>query len=186
MPDQPIEFTLRLTEEDWDPNIGAWRCPAFDIPSSYAKEVYAKRERLAATMFKVEKGPARLSWMGGKHPEQIVVVVAIGERLSPTSAEDWWKRFAIIVPIIAALIAASATYASRPPCDTKVLSEAAASVAAAANEQGAFTATATGNVCSGGAHGVPPTDAGGLARLGSAIQAKLNSIATSLANAAKK
>jgi hypothetical protein len=241
MSDQKIEFTLRLTEEDWDKDVGAWRCPAFDIPSSFVKSVYSKRQLLSADMFRVEKGPARLTWLGSGHPEQIVVIVGIGEVLSPASEEAWWKRFALVTPIITALIAAIATYASRPapsteralqlgvlpndldgsglppakitlngreysqPINYKVSSDvnvvvdvnraysmakaantSIASITAVANELGGFVAVATGNVCSGGAHGVPPTDAGGIARQGSAIQSKLNGIATTLSAAAQK
>ena len=56
MSEKEIVFTLRLAEEDWDSAVGAWRCPAFDIPTSYVKEAFADGQRLSANMFKVEKG----------------------------------------------------------------------------------------------------------------------------------
>jgi hypothetical protein len=40
--------------------------------------------------------------------------VGLGEQLSPASEEAFWKRFAIVVPIITALIGAFVTYISRP------------------------------------------------------------------------
>jgi hypothetical protein len=183
---EEIVFTLRLTEEDWNSSVNAWNCPAFDIPSSYVKDAYAGGQLLSANMFKVEKGPARVSWLGAKHPNQIVVIVGLGEKLSPTSTEEWWKRFAIVVPIITAVIAASATYVGKPTCDMKALNDAAAKITVAANDLSTFTAVASGPVCSGGAHGVPPTDAGGIARQGAAIQARLNDIAAAISSAVKK
>src|ERR1700682_1191779 len=62
-----------------------------------------------------DKGPARVRWMGpGKAPTQVRVVLGLGEKLSLVSAELFWKRLAIVVPIITALIGAGATYASIP------------------------------------------------------------------------
>jgi hypothetical protein len=180
MSDKEIVFTLRLAEEDWDPGVQAWRCPAFDIPSSYVKEAFADGQRLSANMFKIEKGPARVSWQGGAHPSQIVVIVGLGEKLSPTSTEEWWKRFAIIVPIITALIAAAATYVGKPSCDLKALNDAAANISAAANDVNALTLRVTGNICSGGSNGIPPQAAASIGQQGTAIQTKLRSIATDI------
>jgi hypothetical protein len=124
MDPEEIVFTLRLTEADWDAGVRAWRCAAFDIPSAFIKEAYdPDGQRISASMFKVDKGPARVSWQGPGHPSQIVIIVGIGETLSPTSNEDWWKRFAIIVPIITAIIGAGAAFASKPvpPCSEHTL-----------------------------------------------------------------
>jgi hypothetical protein len=113
---EEIVFTTRLTPDDWDPNIRAWRCPAVDIPSAFIKTAYdPKGQLLAGDYLKIDKGPARVSWKGpDKHPAQIVLVLALGEELSPVSAELFWKRLAIVVPIIAALISAGATWFGKP------------------------------------------------------------------------
>jgi hypothetical protein len=183
MSDKEIVFTLRLTEEDWNPGVQAWNCPAFDIPSSYVKEAFGPGgQRLSSSMFKVEKGPARVSWQGPKHPSQIVVIVGLGETLSPTSQEDWWRRFAIVVPIITALIAGGATYFGKPSCDLKALNDAATNINAAANQVNAFTLRVTGNVCSGGSNGVPPQASASIGQEGTAIQTKLRGIATDITN----
>jgi hypothetical protein len=180
-----IVFTLRLTEADWDSGVRAWRCAAFDIPSSFVKEAFdPDGQRIAPSMFKVEKGPARVSWQGSGHPSQIVIIVGLGETLSPTSQEDWWKRFAIIVPIITALIAAGATYAGKPSCDQKALNDAAANILAAANQVNTFTARVSGKVCSGGASGTPSDAAASFVQEGTAIQSKLKGIATDISNSA--
>jgi hypothetical protein len=115
---------LGLRKKNWDAGVRAWRCAAFDIPTAFVKEAYDPTgQRIAPSNFKIDKGPARVSWQGPGHPTQIVIIVGLGETLSPTSQEDWWKRFALIVPIITAIIAAMATYASKPgpPCNQHTL-----------------------------------------------------------------
>lgn len=113
---EEIVFTLRLTSDDWDPQFRAWRCPAFDIPSAFIKEARdPKGQPIAMSLLKVDKGPARLTWTGSGQPSQIAVVVGFGEELSPTSQEQFWKRLAIVVPIITAIITAGATYVSSKP-----------------------------------------------------------------------
>jgi hypothetical protein len=112
---EEIVFTLRLTSDDWDSGLSAWRCPAFDIPSSFIKEAFdPKGQPIAMTLLKIDKGPARVSWKGPRQPAQIALVVGLGEHLSLTSQEAFWKRFAIVVPIITALIGAFVTYVTRP------------------------------------------------------------------------
>jgi hypothetical protein len=110
-----IVFTLRLTSDDWEPGLHAWRCPALDIPSAFiekARDGEGKPRDL--DLLKIEKGPARVTWVGRDRPEQLSLAVGLGEELSPTSNEQFWKTFAIIVPIITALIGAGATYFSSP------------------------------------------------------------------------
>jgi hypothetical protein len=61
MSEQEIVFTLRLTPDDWDPNVRAWRCPAVDIPSAMIKRAYDASGQLLATEYlKIDKGPARV------------------------------------------------------------------------------------------------------------------------------
>jgi hypothetical protein len=111
---EEIVFTLRLTSDDWDPHLRAWRCPALDIPSAFVKEVRdAKGQPIAMSLLKMDKGPARLTWSGSGQPSQIAVVAGLGEELSPTSEEHFWKRLAIVVPIITAIIGGVATYVSK-------------------------------------------------------------------------
>lgn len=124
MDPEDIVFTLRLTEADWDAGVRAWRCAVFDLPTSFIKEAYAPDgQRISPNNFKIDKGPARVSWQGPGHPAQIVIIVGLKETLSPTSNEEWWKKFAIIVPIITALIAAGAVLWTKPtpPCSEHTL-----------------------------------------------------------------
>ena len=109
-----IRFTVRLTPDDWDPHLRAWRCPAFDLPSAFIAEARdAEGQPVALSLLKVEKGPARISWNGPGQISQITVVAGLGEELSPVTEERFWRNFAIVVPIITALIGATAAWITK-------------------------------------------------------------------------
>lgn len=110
-----IVFTLRLTSDDWDPGLHAWRCPALDIPSAFIAQARdAKGKPIQLELLKIEKSPARVTWIGAGQPAQISVVVGLREELSLTSKEQFWRRLAVVIPIITAIIGAGATYLSKP------------------------------------------------------------------------
>lgn len=114
---EQIVFTVRLTSDDWETGLSAWRCPAVDIPSAFIKEARGPSgQPVATTLLDIEKGPARVSWKGpGAHPAQMTLVVGLGEKLSLVSAENFWKRLAIVVPIITAIIGVLGGWASKQP-----------------------------------------------------------------------
>jgi hypothetical protein len=111
-----ILFAIKLAADDWDTCTRAWRCPALEIPSAFIKGAFdPKGQPLATELLKIDKGPARVTWRGSGQPSQITLVVGLGEELSPSSEGRFWKRLAIVVPIITALIGAAATYVTKDP-----------------------------------------------------------------------
>lgn len=253
MSEEEIVFTIRLTADDWDTGVRAWRCPAVDIPSAIIKRAYDTTGELLATDYlKIDKGPARISWTGpGKQPTQISIVVGLEEELSPASSQRFWKRLAIVVPIITAVIGALATWVSAPspkpnpgpsthtlrlrvdpnendgsgwpparitvnnqemrqPIDYKIDSDVIAIVdvskaidlaktlgeavkkqtSAIQSSVGTIDtvfkqvdvlqSTINGNICSGGAHGQPPSDTSGLNAQTAAISNKLRGVNSEL------
>jgi hypothetical protein len=101
---QPIVFSTRLTADDWDSGVSAWRCPAVDLPSAFIKDAYAGGQKVSTDLLSIEKGPARISWKGAQRPNELNLFIGLGEKLSLVSAENFWKRLAIVVPIITAVI----------------------------------------------------------------------------------
>jgi hypothetical protein len=104
-----IVFTARLNAADWDSEKQAWRCPALDIPSATIREVFVSGERADKPWYEILSGPAMVRWVLPNLPPQIAVVISLSETLSLSSETGWWKKFAIIVPIIASLGAATIT-----------------------------------------------------------------------------
>jgi hypothetical protein len=110
-----ILFTIKLAADDWDTGTRAWRCPALEIPSAFIKGAFdPKGQPLATELLKIDKGPARVTWRGSGQPSQITLVVGLGEELSPSSNVRFWRRLAIVAPIIAALMGALATHLTTP------------------------------------------------------------------------
>jgi hypothetical protein len=103
---EEIVFTIGLTSDDWKPGLSAWLCPAVDIPTAFIKTAYDPNGKLLAPdLFKIEKGPARVSWKGsGRPPTGVTLGLVLAEKLSPASEERFWKGIALIVPIITAFI----------------------------------------------------------------------------------
>ena len=113
---EQIVFSQRLTSDDWKDGYSAWLYPAVDLPSAFIKDARdPKGQKISTDLLEIEKGPARVSWKGAKHPEEITVSIGLGEKLSLVSAENFWKRLAIVVPIITAVIGALGGWVSKQP-----------------------------------------------------------------------
>lgn len=113
---EQITFPVRLTKDDWQAELKAWRCPALAIPGAKIEDAFdAEGIRLSTKLLRAETGPARVSYWGPgpQPPARIVVVIGLSEELSPSSEGRFWKRLAIVVPIITALITGAITLWTR-------------------------------------------------------------------------
>lgn len=115
---EPVVFTTKLTADDWDSGVAAWRCPAVDLPSAFIKDAYAGGQKVSTDLLSIEKGPARINWRGTRRPNELNVVIGLGEKLSLVSAENFWKRLAIVVPIITAVIGVIGGWLTSKPVQT--------------------------------------------------------------------
>lgn len=121
---QVIEFTVRLSQDDFDPVTRAWRFPALELPGASVKEVYADGERVDPEKYRFVGKQMR--WVpGDTFPEKLLALVRVdGEsrdeifqsRDKAKRNEDRWKKFAIVVPLITAVLGAAVTlYINRGP-----------------------------------------------------------------------
>jgi hypothetical protein len=95
-----VVFTIRVTAADWDPLARAWRCPAVDIPSAFIKEAIDPTGLpLGLSLLEIAKGPARVAWKGPNPPSELLLVIGLGEELSPAMEERRWKKIAVVAPI---------------------------------------------------------------------------------------
>jgi hypothetical protein len=115
--DSEIAFTIRLTKEDWDATLGAWRCPALAIPKAEIGNLFVGGSRVDKANYEVLKGPAAVRWIAGNPPAQVAAQIRLSEELSLESETGRWKKLAVVLPvvasIVAALIGAAATYLSK-------------------------------------------------------------------------
>ncbi|MBY5539315.1 hypothetical protein HFO60_04520 [Rhizobium leguminosarum] len=110
-----IGFAVRLTQDDLDPVTRAWRFPALQLPGASLQEVYADGERIDPEKYRIVG--SQLRWVpSDKLPEKLTALVSVDSesrdeifqsRDEAKKNEDWWKKFATIVPIITAFIAAA-------------------------------------------------------------------------------
>src|SRR6266480_3920231 len=112
-----ITFTTRLTKEDWDGIKGAWRCTALAIPKAEVTDLFVEGNRVDKADYEVRKAPREVHWKVGNPPARVAAQIRLSEELSLESETGLWKKLAVVLPFIAALIAAAATYFSKTVVD---------------------------------------------------------------------
>lgn len=136
MPDkQATNFTVALTDKDWDQELGAWRCPALKIPGAKVADVLVAGASANFSSYEVNYGLGTVRWTRPKPPERATVIIRLTEELSTRELTLRWKKLAVAVPVITALLGGLISYIStverRPPgnvnappvssaCDDKV------------------------------------------------------------------
>ena len=116
--DPEITFIMRLTEEDWDASLRAWRCPALAIPKAEIGNLFVEGDRVDKANYEVLKGPPAVRWIAAAPPARVAAQIRLGEELSLESETSRWKKLAVVLPVVAsitaALVGAAATYLSKP------------------------------------------------------------------------
>lgn len=116
-----ITFTTRLTEQDWEPTLRAWRCPALAIPKADIQSLFVMGSRIDKSNYEVLRGPLAIRWIAADPPAEALAQVQLGEELSLESETSRWKKLAVVLPfiasIVAAFIGAAATYLSKSGSD---------------------------------------------------------------------
>jgi hypothetical protein len=129
-PDEPraspaLVFTVRLTQEDWDSERTAWRCPALAIPKAEVSDLFADGNRIDKEKYKIIEGPPSIRWTSSNPPARVTAQIQLPEELTLISETDRWKKLAIALPVVAsivvALIGAVGSYLTKPGSEiTKV------------------------------------------------------------------
>jgi hypothetical protein len=118
--ESPITFTTRLTKEDWDATLNAWRCPPLSIPKAEIVDLFVDGHPVDKAMYKILQ-PAAIRWIPAEPPERVAAQIRLGAELSLESETEYWKRLAIVLPAIATVLAAAigalGTYMSRTGAD---------------------------------------------------------------------
>jgi hypothetical protein len=116
---QIIVFPFTIGEQDWDKELGGWRCPLLKIPGAKVTDVVVQRNSANISSYEVNYDIGIVYWKLPTPPERATIIVSLTEELSSKDLTHWWKKFAIIVPIISALLAGSLSYFSSRCADTK-------------------------------------------------------------------
>jgi hypothetical protein len=118
---ETIGFAVRLTQDDFDQVTRAWRFPVIELPGASIAEIYADGERVDPEKYRIVRN--QLRWVSDNLPARITAFVVVDSesrdeiiqsRARAKQNEDWWRKFAITVPLItAALAAAVSLYVGR-------------------------------------------------------------------------
>jgi hypothetical protein len=119
---QAIAFTTTLTEREWDTDVSGWRCPVLKIPGAKVEDVFVLGGRVDSSSYEVNHELGVVRWVRPETPERATVFIRLTEELSTKELTVWWKKFAIIVPIITALLVGALPYIlskRTPPGDNR-------------------------------------------------------------------
>ena len=122
-----ITFTITVSEQDWDRNIGGWRCSPLDIPGAVVDSAFTEGEQVQNNKYQILPNK-HIKWIPKEHPGQLSLTITLTKKLSTQELTSRWKKAAIILPFIAAIISALLTYyihtkkldISNVPCPYKI------------------------------------------------------------------
>lgn len=129
--DDVVSFFVRLSENDFEPTIASWRCPALDLPGSSVKEVFADGQRIDKEKYQVIESQSYIRWINSNAPPaHVAALVTVDaetrsqlekDKHDAEKKETWWRRFSAVVPILTAVMAAAATIYVKTPSPEPVM-----------------------------------------------------------------
>ncbi|HEY2977823.1 MAG TPA: hypothetical protein VGJ35_07625 [Burkholderiaceae bacterium] len=104
-----IAFTVSLVENDWDKNLGGWRCSVLRIPGAEVQGLYAGT-KVDDAWYQVDRDQGLVRWSRSEEPPKSAALgIHLTEELASRRQRDFWKAFAIVVPVLTALITTTGT-----------------------------------------------------------------------------
>lgn len=100
-----ISFTVSLTESDWNRVLGGWQCAALKIPGAVVESFFADGLKIDSEWYAVDHANQLVRWIRNDSPPQLAAIVLRLTRDLVTSDKlDFWRKLAIVVPVLAALV----------------------------------------------------------------------------------
>lgn len=106
-----MDFTVTLSNEDWDAIKGGWRCPALQIPGIRVENLYVDGTALDPKLYEVNQPLCLIRWASAARPRQAAAHLQVEKELSTQELTLRWKKLAIVLPLVGSLAAASITSA---------------------------------------------------------------------------
>ena len=100
-----MDFTITLSNDDWDRSKGGWRCPALQIPGVQVKNVYVDGTALDEKLYDVNTSLLLIRWSQPTHPRQAAVHLQVDKALSTEELTLRWKKLAIVLPVVGSIAA---------------------------------------------------------------------------------
>jgi hypothetical protein len=77
-----IRFRARLSTNDWDPNVGAFRCSALAIPNATVIEVHGDGKARPLADFSIDAYARELRYLGSEQPRELVLTIQLSSSLT--------------------------------------------------------------------------------------------------------
>ncbi|WP_027554439.1 hypothetical protein [Bradyrhizobium sp. Cp5.3] len=104
-----MDFTITLSNDDWDRSKGGWRCPALQIPEIKVKNVYVDGTAVDEKLYDVNTALLLIRWSQPTHPRQAAVHLQVDKALSTEELTLRWRKLAIVLPVLGSIAAALIT-----------------------------------------------------------------------------
>jgi hypothetical protein len=104
-----IVFTVTVSENSWDEQLGGWRCPALRIPGAMIDAVYESGSRVDSSWYEVLGDHKIVRWTRESRPAEVTLSLTLTLELSTKDSTDHWKKMAIALPAVATVLAALIT-----------------------------------------------------------------------------
>jgi hypothetical protein len=98
-----MDFTVTVSEDDWDAIKGGWRCPALQIPSTQVRNLYVEGTAVDPKLYDVNNELSLIRWSLNTHPKHAAVHIQAQKALSTEELTLKWKKIAIVLPVVGAL-----------------------------------------------------------------------------------
>ncbi len=108
-------FKLRLTKKEWDDQLRGWSCSALKIPGADVTEIFSEGERVNKDLYQIDLNNEIIRWPLGEPPETITVIITLTRNLTTQEVTARWKKAAIVLPVLTALLVAYFNYARERP-----------------------------------------------------------------------
>ncbi len=98
-------FDLKLTDQDWDRKISAWRCLTLKIPEVEINSIYAGDNRLSANDYGIDRGLWVIRWKGKtQQPKEIQLLGTLSQKSTRAGKKFSWNKTTITVFGIASIM----------------------------------------------------------------------------------
>lgn len=108
---EAIAFATTVTDRDWDKEVGGWRCQALRIPGAQIDDVFVGGKRIDKAWYEVAPHLGLIRWARENRPDIATVVIKLTHELDRRELTLYWKKLAIVLPVIASIVVALITFA---------------------------------------------------------------------------
>lgn len=105
-----IVFTIAVSQNDWDAELGGWRCSALRIPGAEVDNVFVEGTSMDRTRYSVWREHGMIRWTSKPEPKTATISIKLTEALSTKKKTIFWMKVAALAPVLAALITVTLSY----------------------------------------------------------------------------